>query len=107
MILFAEQALGDLERIFDFNFERDAVTALDHIDKIRSAILILDAHPEIGRLIARGGGAIRNRPRVSLRELVISHGRSGYVALYEHSPVEQMIRVVAIRHQREAGYRGR
>jgi hypothetical protein len=42
-----------------------------------------------------------------LRELVISHGESGYIALYEHAPAEDLVRVVAIRHQREAGYRDR
>jgi plasmid stabilization system protein ParE len=42
-----------------------------------------------------------------MRELVISHGESGYVALYEHAPAEDLVRIVAIRHQREAGYRGR
>lgn len=97
MIVFAQEALADLERIFEFNFERDPATALDHIGKIRSAVLVLEEHPEIGRPI--GGGS-------RLRELVISHGKSGYVALYEHSSVEGLVRVAAIRHQREAGYRG-
>lgn len=96
MIVFAEEALADLERIFEFNFERDAASALDHIEKIRSAVVVLEAHPEIGRAVS-GGSA--------LRELVISHGKSGYLALYEWSPEENLIRIVAVRHQREAGYR--
>jgi plasmid stabilization system protein ParE len=98
VILFDTGALDDLERIFDFNFERDPATALDHVEKIRSAVMILDVHPEIGRPLGRGSG---------LRELVISHGKTGYIALYEHSPVGGVIRIVAVRHQREAGYRGR
>ena len=98
MIVFDIEALDDLERIFEFNFERDPATALEHVDKVRSAVMILDAHPHIGRPLSRGS---------TLRELVISHGKSGYVALYEYSPVEQLIRVVAVRHQREAGYRSR
>jgi plasmid stabilization system protein ParE len=61
-------------------------------------VLILEDHPEIGRPAGKGS---------SLRELVISHGKSGYLALYEYSPAEQLIRVLAVRHQREAGYRGR
>lgn len=96
MIVFDEEALGDLERIFEFNFDRDPATALQHIEGIRDAVLILDAHPEIGRRAGRNSG---------LRELVISHGASGYIALYEYSPAEGLIRVAAIRHQREAGYR--
>jgi len=98
VIVFDVDALGDLERIFEFNFERDPTTALEHIDRIQSAVLILGEHPHIGRPSGRGA---------SLRELVISHGRTGYVALYEHSPGEGIVRIVAVRHQREAGYRGR
>lgn len=96
MIVFAGEALADLERIFDFTFARDGPDALEHIAKIRAAVMILEDHPEIGR---------PTEPGSSLRELVISHGKSGYVALYEYSIAESLVRVVAIRHQREAGYR--
>jgi plasmid stabilization system protein ParE len=98
VIVFDEGALGDLERIFEFNFQRDPPTALDHIRRIREAVLMLEGHPEIGRIRERGS---------ALRELVISHGHSGYIALYEYSEAEKLIRVLAIRHQREAGYHGR
>lgn len=98
MIVFAEEAFDDLEQIFEFNYERDPATALAHLEAVRSAVLILDAHPRIGRPTGAGS---------ALRELVISHGASGYIALYEHAPAEDLVRVVAIRHQREAGYRGR
>lgn len=97
MIVFDEQAQADLERIFEFNFERDLASALQHIERIMEAVLILDRHPEIGR---RAAGA------PPLRELVISHGSTGYIALYYHSRAEGIVRVVAVRHQREAGYRG-
>jgi plasmid stabilization system protein ParE len=95
VIGFDDRALDDLERVLEFNLQRDPATAGDHLDKIRSAVLILEDHPGIGRPI--GGGS-------TLRELIISHGRTGYVALYAHSPAETLIRIVAIRHQREAGY---
>ena len=98
MIVFADEALADLERIFEFNFERDPATALDHIAKVRSAVLILEEHPEIGRPAGNG---------TSLRELIISHGKTGYLALYQYSRAEHLVRVLAVRHQREAGYRGR
>ena len=94
MIVFDDEALGDLERIFEFNFARDPATALDHIRRIREAISILDNHPEVGRVVAGS----------PLRELAISHGASGYVALYQHSPLEAIVRIAAVRHQREAGY---
>lgn len=95
MIVFAEEALADLERILDFTFARDGVEALAHLAKIRSAVMILDEHPEIGRPVEPGS---------SLRELVISHGKSGYVALYEYAAAEKLVRIAAIRHQRESGF---
>jgi plasmid stabilization system protein ParE len=98
VIVFAEEAFGDLEQIFDFNFERDPATAMAHVEAVRSAVLILETHPMIGRPTGASS---------ALRELIISHGDSGYVALYEHAPAEDLVRIVAIRHQREAGYRGR
>jgi plasmid stabilization system protein ParE len=95
MIVFSEEALADLEKIFDFNAERDPATALDHIDKIQSAVTVLDVHPEIGRRINASS---------PLRELVIARGQAGYVALYEYSPAANRIRILAVRHQREAGH---
>lgn len=98
MIVFDTGALDDLERIFEFDAQRDPAVALDHVEVVRSAVAILDAHPEIGQPAGRG---------TTLRELVISHGKTGYIALYEYSPIEKLVRVVVIRHQREVGYRSR
>jgi plasmid stabilization system protein ParE len=39
-----------------------------------------------------------------LRELVISFGRSGYLALYRFAPARREVRILAIRHQRELDY---
>ena len=39
-----------------------------------------------------------------LRELVISYGKTGYVALYRFLPAQDLIRILAIRHQRELDY---
>jgi hypothetical protein len=38
-----------------------------------------------------------------LRELLISYGKSGYVALYSYEQRQDVVLVLAIRHQREAG----
>ena len=94
MIVFAEEALADLERIFELNFARDPTTALEHIRRIREGVSILANHPEIGLVVAGS----------SQRELVISYAASGYIALYQHAPLEGMVRISAVRHQREAGY---
>ncbi len=95
-LIYAPRALADLERLFEFLAEKDPGAAVAAAEAIREAVAILERHPLIGRPVEHG-----------LRELVISHGRTGYVALYEYSPVERLVRIVAIRHQREAGYRGR
>jgi len=39
-----------------------------------------------------------------LRELVIAFGDSGYVALYRHEAADDVVYVLAFRHQKEAGY---
>jgi plasmid stabilization system protein ParE len=96
VIVFEDRALADMERILQFNAERDPATAIEHLHRIRDGVLILGDHPEIGRAVAGS----------PLRELVISHGSSGYIALYEYARVQNEVRVVAIRHQRESGYRG-
>jgi plasmid stabilization system protein ParE len=54
---------------------------------------ILEQHPEIGRLVQH-----------NFRELIISRGKTGYVALYEYDEVSDAVLILAIRHQREAGY---
>ena len=97
MIVFDTEALDDLDRIFEFLAEHDPEAAVDQIEKLHGAIAVLDQHPMIGRTIGSAS---------TLRELVISQGRSGYVALYEYSAADEFIRIVAIRHQREAGFRG-
>jgi plasmid stabilization system protein ParE len=60
---------------------------------IRSAVEMLEHHPLIGRVVTD-----------DLRELVISFGRTGYVALYRFVPSRSEVRILAIRHQRELGY---
>jgi plasmid stabilization system protein ParE len=54
---------------------------------------VLARHPEIGRPAEQG-----------LRELIISRGRTGYAALYRYNNVTDAVRVLALRHQKEAGY---
>jgi hypothetical protein len=39
-----------------------------------------------------------------LRELVISFGDSGYIALYRYEPATDTVYVLVFRHQKEAGY---
>ena len=63
------------------------------VDHITEAIEFLARHPKIGRPLESG-----------LRELVISYGASGYLALYDYSPVYDDVLILRMRHQREEGY---
>lgn len=94
-LVYTEQALQDLERLSDFLVDTDPQAAHDTAVLIFEALDILVHHPEIGRKVHFGQ-----------RELVISRGRTGYLALYRFLPHIDRILVLAVRHQRESGYRG-
>jgi hypothetical protein len=36
---------------------------------------------------------------------VITYGAAGYLALYRHDVPQDVVRVLRVRHQREAGYK--
>lgn len=62
---------------------------------IEEAVGLLVRHPLIGRPVEH-----------PLRELVISRGRTGYMALYSFEEGQDAVLILAICHQREAGYWG-
>lgn len=92
-LIYSERALADLERLTDFLIEIDASSALETVELIEEAVSLLMRHPLVGRPV-----------EYELRELVISRGRSGYVALYSLEEAQDAILILAIRHQREVGY---
>ncbi len=92
-VSYAEQALADFERIVDFLREEEPELAQRVVARVSEAVSILREHPLIGRSVEAG-----------LRELVISRGRTGYVALYRYLEREDVVLVLALRHQGEAGY---
>lgn len=92
-VYFSEQALSDLERIFKFLEQEALEFAITAGKEIIDGTSVLQRHPLIGRPAAH-----------NLRELVISKGRSGYVALYRFLPALDRIDILAIRHQRECGF---
>ena len=89
---YARRALSDLERLTDFLRASDPAAAEVTADLIAEAVRILRNHPLIGRPAENG-----------LRELAISRGRSGYLALYSFEEAADTVLVLAVRHQREAG----
>lgn len=92
-LVFAPGALRDIERLTAFLIEQNAHAAATTARILTEGLGILKQHPLIGREAEAG-----------LRELVISRGRSGYVALYSYDVVSDTALILAIRHQREGGY---
>jgi plasmid stabilization system protein ParE len=88
------RALADLERLFDFLAEDNPKLARERMLSVRRALELLADHPLLGRQAEDGR-----------RELVLSRGRFGYVAKYRWMPAEDVILILAVRHQLEAGYK--
>ena len=93
-VVYTPRVLNDIDRLESFFLEVDMQAARHTIPLILSAIETLSLHPQIGR--RRGGPT---------RELVISRGKTGYVALYRYDEIRDVARVLAIRYQRELGER--
>lgn len=92
-VVYSKRALDHIERAFAYPSEKAPDAAQNDVTAIQSAVDNLAAHPLIGR-----------RSEGDLRELIISYGRSGYVALYRFVISADEVRILAIRHQREVGF---
>jgi plasmid stabilization system protein ParE len=92
-VVYSARSLDHIERAFRFLRDKSPTAALNAVTAIQSAVDNLSAHPFIGRRIEG-----------ELRELTISYGQSGYVALYRFVASLDQVRVLAIRHQRELGF---
>jgi plasmid stabilization system protein ParE len=91
-VRFASAAADDLQRLFYFLAEQDINAAEQALDAIRKAIAMLQSFPFSCRKAAPDNPF--------LRELIISFGNTGYVALFEIENADTVM-VLAIRHQRE------
>jgi plasmid stabilization system protein ParE len=89
-----ERALADLERLFDFIAAHDPKRARERMLSVRRAFELPADHPLLGRSAEDGR-----------RELILSRGKHGYVAKYRWLPADDIILILAVRHQLEAGYR--
>ncbi|MFM9912037.1 MAG: type II toxin-antitoxin system RelE/ParE family toxin [Methylophilaceae bacterium] len=94
VIEYSPQALDDIDRLGEFLLVQDADTTLATTDIIQDGVMLLARHPEVGRPTTE-----RN-----VRELVISRGNTGYIALYEFIEARNTVVILGLRHQREAGY---
>jgi addiction module RelE/StbE family toxin len=96
-IVYTDKAIADLERIAGFlSAKGSEILPEEIVDLVSDAVRVLRRHPFIGRQAEAG-----------LRELVISQGSTGYVALYSYEAKHDTILLLAVRHQREAGFGSR
>ena len=100
-VIYSHEAVEDLERLFDHVLERELNSPIGNLDiparaveSIKQACQLLVYSP----FSCRKAGA-----SPFLRELIVSFGGSGYVALFEIQDSEQVI-IGAIRHQYESDY---
>ena len=89
----APEVFDDFDRFLDHLERFEIEDAPQRIADIIDGLSVLSHSPFIGRP-ARGGK----------RELVVGQGVRGYVALYRYIAGIDVVFVLAIRSQREAGY---
>jgi plasmid stabilization system protein ParE len=90
----APGVFDDLERFIDHMTRHDAADAPQRVDQLLEAIQVLTHSPLIGRPVDGGK-----------RELVIGKGVRGYVALYRYLDEIDTVFILAVRAQRESGFK--
>ncbi len=95
-IRFTKVARDDIKRLYAFLLEKDLQAASHALEAINKAMELLKTFPFTCRK------AKADNP--FLRELVISFGANGYVALFEIEE-NNIVTILAVRHQREDDYR--
>lgn len=93
-IELAPAVADDFDRILDHLSQYEVADAPTRIEEIVKGISVLEYNPLMGRVA-----------HDEMRELVIGRQSRGYVALYCYVPEIDAVFVLAIRSQREAGYR--
>ena len=99
-VLYSDSAREDLIRLFDFLL--DLAKTAEDFDSAQLAIDVI--RDTVERSLSRAPFIYRKTgDSPFLRELLISFGCAGYVALYEIKDATQVV-VLAVRHQLEDDY---
>lgn len=93
-IELAPEVFDDFERLSEFIAQHDPTAVPQRMGEILDAIQILSHSPLIGRPMQGGK-----------RELVIGRAGRGYVALYVYLATIDTVFVLALRSQRECGFK--
>ena len=95
-VRFTPEAEQDLLELYSFLAALDASAAGKALAQVTGALGLLESFPYSCRK------AESAKPDPFLREMIISFGSSGYVALFRIE--SEFVTVLAIRHQRESDF---
>lgn len=93
-LIWSPPALRDVHRIYRFLATKNTDAARRAVKAIRESVNIIAEQP--------GSGRPAEEMEPEYREWLIDFGDSGHIALYHYDG--QTAVIVAIRHQKEAGY---
>ena len=94
-VRYTRGAKDDIKRLYHFLLKYDLEIARRALKEIKKSVEFLEDFPFACRK------AVPSNP--FLREILISFGTSGYVALFEIEN-DKVVTILAIRHQREKDY---
>jgi len=94
-LIITPWAQSGMRRCRGFLAPKSPQAAKRAADAIKSNLRLLKTTPDMGKPYPQFP---------ALRELTISFGASGYIALYRHEPADDTVYVLAFRHQKEEGY---
>jgi toxin ParE1/3/4 len=95
-VRYAPRLAEDLARMAGHLATHEASGIGERLEAIVDALQVPERHPLMGRKSEPGR-----------RELVVGRGSHGYVALYRYDELDDVVEVLALRAQREAGFKDR
>ncbi|MBP2557855.1 plasmid stabilization system protein ParE [Neorhizobium galegae] len=93
-LIWTPPALDDVKRLFRFLAPKNPEAAARAVKTVRASVNILARQPSLGRPV--------EDMEPEYREWLIDFGNSGYIALYRFQA--DTVAILAVRHQKEAGY---
>ena len=95
-VTLSSNALRNLDRLLIFLKPKNPAATRRAAQAIKKTLKLLEDNPEMGRVI-------EDMPE-DYREVVIDFGKDGYLARYSFDSDEDVVVILAIRHQRELDY---
>ena len=100
-VIYSREAEEDLERLFDHVLERELSSPTGDLD---IPARVIESIKQACQLLVHSPFSCRKTgDSAFVRELIITFGSSGYVAMFEIRDSDQVI-IGAVRHQHESDY---